>query len=364
VAHSVDEVADVLEASDAARRCGHWVAGFVGYEAAPGLDPSLPGLCWPRGHPLASLPLVCFTAFERHTRVGSPRRLPSMSNAIDWRLTQDRCWHADAVAAARDEISAGEYYQLNLTARLAARVRDPARLYSELAAAQSGDCNALIITDRHVIASASPELFFERRGDRITTRPMKGTASRGRSSQEDRDQVRALLGSAKERAENTMIVDLLRNDLGRISVTGSVVVPRLFDVETYPTVHQLTSTVQARLRPGIQFVDVLRSLFPCGSVTGAPKRAAMLGIAKLEAQPRGVYCGAVGWLAPGSPSADRFSVAIRTVTQDRATGYAEYGAGGGITWSSNAQAEWDELIAKTAILGSVASSGAGVLRGA
>jgi para-aminobenzoate synthetase/4-amino-4-deoxychorismate lyase len=202
-----------------------------------------------------------------------------------------------------------------------------------------------------VIASASPELFFEWDGERLRTRPMKGTAARGRTPDDDRRQGDRLRASPKERAENLMIVDLLRNDLSRVARVGSVDVPGLFVLEHYPTVWQLTSEITARTRADVGLVDVFRALFPCGSVTGAPKRASMQLIRDLEPGPRGVYCGAIGLVAPpGSAFRARFSVAIRTVVLDRETRAAVYGAGGAITWGSDPTAERAELLAKAAIL--------------
>ena len=246
-----------------------------------------------------------------------------------------------------------ECYQCNLTVRLRSKVVGDLRmLYRDLALAQGGAYNAYLDTGRFVIVSASPELFFEWRGDRLTTRPMKGTVTRGRWPGEDADQAGRLARSPKDRAENVMIVDLLRNDLGKLAEWGGVEVPALFDLERFETLWQLTSTVTARPRPGTTLVDVFEALFPCGSVTGAPKRSTMELIAELESSRRGVYCGAVGFVAPpGARSRALFNVAIRTVVVDRVDGSAVYGTGGGITWDSTAQAEHAELLAKSAILG-------------
>ena len=200
--------------------------------------------------------------------------------------------------------------------------------------------------------SASPELFFELRDGAIVTRPMKGTAPRGRWPEEDRAAAERLLASAKDRAENAMIVDLLRNDLGRISRTGSVTWADVFLAERYETVWQLTTTVSSVLERGVDLAGVFRGLFPSGSVTGAPKVRTMQIISELEDSPRGVYCGAVGYLAPagsGHPDA-RFNVAIRTVTVDTVSGTAEYGVGGGITWDSDAEGEFEETVAKARVL--------------
>jgi para-aminobenzoate synthetase/4-amino-4-deoxychorismate lyase len=190
-------------------------------------------------------------------------------------------------------------------------------------------------------------LFFERRGRQIITRPMKGTSRRGRWLEEDDRQVAALASSDKERAENVMIVDLIRNDLGRIAETGTVRATRLFDVERRPTVLQMTSTIEATLREDVATRDVFAALFPCGSVTGAPKVAATQMIAALESAPRGAYCGAIGYVTRDTSV---FSVAIRTLTIDHDAGTAVYGVGSGITWDSAHSAEYDEVIAKAGIL--------------
>jgi para-aminobenzoate synthetase/4-amino-4-deoxychorismate lyase len=346
VAYSPDDVAATLRAAEHAAR-HRWVAGFVSYEAAAAFD-GLAVRAWPAGHPLRELPLVWFAAFDRHTAV---RPVVASGERVDWALTQDQAWHRSAVERTQAAIAAGEFYQLNLTTRLSGAVREPETLYPGLAAAQAGHYNAMLVTPAHAIVSASPELFFTRTGDELVTRPMKGTAPRGASEPEDAANASALRASAKERAENIMIVDLLRNDLGRIATTGSVTVRSLLDVEPYPTLWQLTSTITASVAPDVGLADVFGALFPCGSVTGAPKASAMHAIASLEAGPRGVYCGAVGFLRPHPvrPAA-RFAVAIRTVTADRASGYAEYGSGGAITASSDPAAEWAELLVKTAVL--------------
>ena len=349
VAGDVAEVTTTIEAAERAGRNGHWVAGFVAYEAAPGFDPALRVRSHRCDHPMASLPHAWFGVFDRRVdvaTVGSGQPSP-----VAWAQEWTRGEHADAVGRVKDRIAAGDTYQLNLTGRSSTTVADPLALYAAMACAQGGAHNAFIRTGAHAIACASPELFFVLCGNRIVTRPMKGTARRGRWPAEDTGVARALVDSSKERAENVMIVDLLRNDIGRLAVPGSVLVPALVDVERYPTVWQLTSTVSGELRPGTRLTDVFGALFPSGSVTGAPKARTMELIADLELSPRGVYCGAVGVIAPtDGPCHARFAVAIRTATVDLGSGYAEYGTGGGITWPSDPTAEWDELLAKTAIL--------------
>jgi para-aminobenzoate synthetase / 4-amino-4-deoxychorismate lyase len=240
-------------------------------------------------------------------------------------------------------------YQVNHTLRFRAACDvDPAALYDSLVAARHGLYHAFIETADWAVVSASPELFLDIRGDVVTTRPMKGTMRRGRWLGEDRDAKQRLAASVKDRAENLMIVDLLRNDLGRIADFGSVSVPRVFDIESYPTVFQMTSTITARLRNGVRLDDVFAATFPCGSVTGAPKVTAMRAIASLEDSPRGVYCGAVGLVRPDGSAT--FNVPIRTLLLDRRNRTATYGAGGGITWDSHADAEYDEVVAKAALL--------------
>jgi para-aminobenzoate synthetase/4-amino-4-deoxychorismate lyase len=356
IAQRPDEVLPALRAAEHAAVEGNWVGGFVSYEAAPGLDPLLPARHWPSGHPLTGLPLAWFASYARHRVINDD---PPVAAAREhapgpgWRLDRDAGWHARAVASAQEAIAAGDYYQLNLTTRLVGAVPDPDALYGELASAQSGRYHALIETGDHTIVSASPELFFATEDDLVVTRPMKGTATRGRWSADDEQRAVALRADVKERAENVMITDLLRNDLSRVAEVGSVRVPELFVAERYPTVWQLTSSVTARLRAEIGLTELFAALFPSGSVTGAPKLAAMTAIGELEGRPRGVYCGAIGYLRPcakpgsGRPSA-RFSVAIRTATV--CGGYAEYGTGGGITASSRPDAEWAELLAKSQVL--------------
>ena len=343
-----DEVAGVLQQVHDATEHGAWAYGYVAYEAAAGLDPRLPG------GPSApeDLPLVWFGLCDEPRPI-DPVTVPAGARTrSSWRPDWTDEEHARAVATVREHIAAGDTYQCNLTDRLRADVaEDPEDLYARLALAQRGAHNAYLDLGRHVVASASPELFFEWTGDEVRTRPMKGTAPRGRTTAEDEQQSRSLLASDKERAENLMIVDLLRNDLGRVAEVGSVRVDELFTLERYPTVWQLTSQISARIRPGTGLPQLFGALFPCGSVTGAPKRSTMELIGRLEPAPRGVYCGAVGLVGPPSaPVRARFNVAIRTVVLDRATGRAVYGAGGGITWDSDAARERAELRAKAAVL--------------
>ena len=350
------EVPDAIEAAEAAASRGLWAAGYVAYEAAPGLDPDLSVRVRPPDDPFAEMPLAWFALFERKEDVRPlepTRGEPPPAAESPWRPSVDRAAYDAAIERIRELIAAGHTYQVNHTIRLRAAIHGDARgLYRDLSLAQRGGYAAYLDLGRHRVVSASPELFFRIDGERIRTRPMKGTAPRGRWLAEDEEAAARLIDSAKDRAENAMIVDLLRNDLGRICRPGSVGVRRLFEAERYETVWQLTSTIEGELRPGTTVLETLRALFPSGSVTGAPKVRTMRIIADLEDSARGPYCGAIGYLAPqgsGEPRAN-FSVAIRTVVHDARTQIAEYGVGGGITHDSSAPAEYDEVLAKTRVL--------------
>lgn len=380
-ADHVDGVRAVLAEVEAATAAGAWAYGFVSYEAAPAFDSALStaarsaddppliwfGLC---GEPREAAPIqapVASGASSSSTDVPSPVGTSAVEVSAaafgggggdflrkrhQWRPGWTAAEHAQAVAKARDFIAAGDIYQVNVTDRLrAATTENPLSLYGGLSRAQRSAHSAYLHLDRFSIASASPELFFEWAGDRIRTRPMKGTFPRGRTPDEDAAHARWLRASVKDQAENLMIVDLLRNDLGRIAACGSVRVAELFRLERYPTVWQLTSEIGAHVRTEIGLLEIFEALFPCGSVTGAPKARSMRIIRELESGPRGVYCGAIGLVAPPNASfRARFSVAIRTAVVDRVAGTAVYGAGGGITWDSDPAAEHAELLSKAAVL--------------
>ena len=257
--------------------------------------------------------------------------------------------YLSAVNSIREAIARGETYQVNFTVRQRFSLSgDPFTLYRRMCRNQQAPFCAWLDIGTHQVLSASPELFFALDDDLLTMKPMKGTAPRRPRADDDRRQRDLLAASTKDRAENLMIVDLVRNDLARIAETGSIAVPALFEVETYPTVHQMTSTVTARVRPEVGLTDIFRALFPCGSVTGAPKQRTMEIIRELEGQPRGVYCGAIGYVSPGREAV--FSVAIRTAVVDAVTGEAEIGIGSGITWDSDTASELRECLDKSAFL--------------
>jgi len=240
-------------------------------------------------------------------------------------------------------IAQGDTYQVNYTIRAKFSYDyDPIELYLALRATQAVSYSAFIRVEDHHILSLSPELFFRIDGDTITSRPMKGTAPRGKTLEEDMMIARELFGDIKNRAENVMIVDLIRNDIGRLTETGSVVVPELFTIERYKTLFQMTSTVQGRLK-GRDWREIFQSLFPCGSVTGAPKIRTMEIIAELESSPRGVYTGAIGFITPAGDAV--FNVAIRTVELERGKGIV--GIGSGITIGSNPKKEYEECALKS-----------------
>ena len=342
------EVRGVLErAADAVGR-GRWVAGWVSYEAAPAFDAAMV-VREVAGTPFEDLPLAWFAVFERREHADAPT---GDAQPGAWTPTIDAARHAGDVATIRARIAAGDTYQVNHTFRQSAPFDgDPADLYGRLARAQSGGYGALLETGRWAVASASPELFLEWSGGVLTSRPMKGTAPRGIDEAEDAERRAALLASPKECAENLMIVDMVRNDMGRVAVPGTVGVPALFEAERYDTVWQLTSTVSARTRPGATLLDVFGALFPCASITGAPRSSTMRIIAELETTPRGVYCGAIGFGGPGPDGpAWAFNVGIRTVLVDRTAGTAWYGTGGGITYDSTAAGEFAEAVLKAEVL--------------
>ena len=350
-----DEVRDALAAVEAATRRGLWAAGLCAYEAAPGLDPALTVQTRRPGDPFADFPLVWFSLFDDVEAASLPETAGEIpAGPLDaWRPSIERSRYDAAIARIREHIAAGDTYQVNHTLRLRARIEgDDRGLYRDLCLAQRGSFAAYLNIGRYRVLSASPELFFRIDGDRITTRPMKGTAERGRWPAEDDGAAARLVSSEKDRAENAMITDLLRNDLGRIARPGTVEVPVMFEAERYETVWQMTSTVTAQLRSGAGLVEAFEALFPSGSVTGAPKVRSMQIISELEDSPRGIYCGSVGYLAPPDAEGPRatFNVAIRTVMLDSESGLAEYGVGGGITHDSRADAEYDEVLAKAKVL--------------
>lgn len=341
ITHQPEEIRNCITEIAAAVESGMYAAGFLSYEAAPGFDPAL------TTHPPGELPLLYFALYGEPPVVTEtvPEARPFAVGAWTPEVKQKEYWRS--IRFIRERIAAGETYQVNYTFPMTARFSgDAFSWFRRLCSVQRSNYAAFIDLGRFKVLSVSPELFFRLEGDRLETRPMKGTRPRGRWSEEDRRYARELEASEKDRAENVMIVDLLRNDMGRVSEVGSVCVSRLFEVEQYDTVWQMTSTITSRTRASVP--EIFSALFPSGSVTGAPKVRTMQIIRDLEPFPRGVYCGAMGWWAPGRRA--EFNVAIRTVTIDTKKGSAAYHVGGGITWGSTASAEYDECCVKASVL--------------
>jgi para-aminobenzoate synthetase/4-amino-4-deoxychorismate lyase len=337
---------DVLAALDEVRHAveaGGYAAGYVGYEAAGGLDPAMQTRL-----PTPGLPLLWFGIYESYTPIA---QLPACEAGDlftePWQPSITQSQYNEAIAAIKQRIRDGDTYQVNFTLRLHNRFAgDPWKLFLRLQGAQQAHYGAYVRLGRHSICSASPELFFALDEGKVTCKPMKGTVKRGLTNAEDEQRSAWLHHSEKNRAENVMIVDMIRNDLGMVADVGSVEVEELFTVEKYPTVHQMTSTVVART--SCDALDILARMFPCASITGAPKVKTMEIIAGLESMPRGIYTGSIGYVAPQGRS--QFNVAIRTVVVDSDTQTAEYGVGGGIVWDSEAADEYAECQTKAAIL--------------
>ncbi len=339
-AHRLEEVAPALDVVRRAVEDGKHAAGFVAYEAAPAFDTAL------AAHAPGPLPLLWFGLYDAPTPCAMPETNPG-APALTCREGIEAAAYHEAFAMIQAEIAAGNTYQVNYTWPLhGAFDGDGQALFQMLHARQPTPYGAFIHLGRHQIISVSPELFFRLDGHRIETEPMKGTAPRGRYPEEDARMRAQLHAAEKERAENLMIVDLLRNDLGRIARPGSVRVQALFQTQRYDTVWQMTSRVAAETDAEVP--AIFGALFPCGSVTGAPKVQTSRIIRRVEPEARGVYCGAIGWWQPGRQAC--FSVAIRTLTLDRESHEAVYPVGSGVTWDAEAETELRECRQKAAVL--------------
>ena len=341
-ARDAGSVLSLLREADSALASGRFVAGYLAYEAAAafGLATLPPD---PDGPPLAWLGV-----FDAPREVACPRPLEGLPSGVVFEPALDAEGHAARLARVQERIAAGDTYQVNLTFPMRATLaEEPAALFARLVAAQRPRHAAFLDLGRFAIASASPELFFRRDAEAtLVARPMKGTAARGPTADQDEAAAATLRGSEKQRAENLMIVDMLRNDLGRVAELGSVSVSSLFDVERYPTLLQMTSEVRATSRAPLS--ALFAALFPCASVTGAPKPRTMQIVAATEIAPRGVYTGAIGWAGPDGACA--WNVAIRTVLADRDRGLASFGTGSGVVADSSAASEYAECLLKARIL--------------
>jgi para-aminobenzoate synthetase / 4-amino-4-deoxychorismate lyase len=354
VARRAEEVGPALERLEELRGQGFELAGYLAYEAGLALEPKLAPLAAARSG--AAGPLLWFGAFEGYQAIPAqdvPAWLAARGGGglaqvgpVEPQLSPGG--YAAAFSALQEAISAGDIYQANLTFPLAGSYRgEPLALYAALRPAAGAGYGGVVFDGSHWLLSCSPELFFAERDGAAMVKPMKGTRPRGRDGAEDARLAAELVASEKDRAENLMIVDLLRNDLSRVAEAGSVRVENAFAVETYPTLHTMTSTVRARLQPGKGAVDMVRALFPCGSITGAPKIRAMELIHQVERDARGPYCGAIGRIDAGGEAA--FNVAIRTLRltpEENNRGKAVLGIGGAIVADSDLLDEWRESLLK------------------
>jgi para-aminobenzoate synthetase/4-amino-4-deoxychorismate lyase len=341
-AQSIDDIAALMAALRQAKNDGLHAAGYLAYDAGAAFLPNVPALS--TGH------LAWFGLFETYQEIepdAVASLLPDPAGAWLSPLRPDiaRSDYGRAFAKVQDYINAGDIYQANLTFPLSADyVGCPLALYAALRGQAKAGYGGIIATgDAHYL-SFSPELFFALKGERVTTKPMKGTAQRHPDPDVDRALAETLRTDPKQRAENLMIVDLLRNDLSRVCAPGSVEVPALFHIESYPTVHQMTSTVTGQLNDNADVIDVIAALFPCGSITGAPKIRAMQVIDEIEGAARGIYCGSIGRIDNDGNAA--FNVAIRTFTLCDKTKSLSFGLGSGVVVDSVEASEWDECLAK------------------
>lgn len=333
--HKLENVDEIFEKVQQAIQDQYYVAGYVSYECAPAFDSHF-SVC----EPDEEFPLVWFGVYEKPVEEVDTGERGEYS-VSEWIAGTHRAEYSDNIESIHAAIARGETYQVNYSTRLKASFTgDDLAYYEDLRDART-NYSAYINMGRHRILSVSPELFFHWNGDLIRTKPMKGTLPITGSKQ-------TLFESEKNRAENVMIVDLLRNDLNRIAQTGTVKVPRLFEIEEYPTLYQMTSTVEANTQPGVTLFDVFQAMFPCGSITGAPKISTMKLISSLEKEPRHIYCGSIGLAVPGEGIT--FNVAIRTVLIDSLAQLAVYGVGGGVIWDSTADDEYEEMRTKSKVL--------------
>lgn len=347
VAREWDDVGPALEKVRKGLRAGKHAAGYLAYEAGYAFDPKL--------RPIARKgegPLLCFGLFDSFDTPDLSDLLPSPDGAsvgpIRPRISPDA--YARSVARVHEHLFAGDFYQANLTFGCDVAVAGNAMaLYARLRRSSLAGWGGVLVHDDRAVVSLSPEQFFTIRSGIVEARPMKGTAPRRTDPAADRAEAEALAADEKQRAENLMIVDLMRNDLARISIAGTVAVPELFTVEAYPTVHQMVSRITSRLRAECDAVDLLRTIFPCGSVTGAPKVAAIEALTRLEPEPRGAYTGSMGWIEPsshGDAGDAAFNVLIRTLEWHVGSTKARLGLGSGLVVDSSAGNEWAECLLK------------------
>lgn len=340
---NLDQVEALLREVEAYQEAGFYAVGYISYEAAPAFEKKLAV----HPAPLMGEYLLYFTIHQEVETLPFPEDYEAVDLPANWKEEVEAPAYQEAIKIIHHHIRQGDTYQVNYTVQLSQELEvDPLAIYNRLVVEQKAHYNAFIQHDDVSILSISPELFFEQDDRLLTTRPMKGTTHRGLTNQEDLQEAAWLEADPKNRAENMMIVDLLRNDMNRISEIGSEHVTHLCQVEQYSTVWQMTSTIESRLRAEIDLIQTFRALFPCGSITGAPKISTMEIIQKTEKSPRGVYCGTIGILLPKGKRI--FNVAIRTLQMQGTK--AIYGVGGGITWDSKWEGEYQETKQKSAVL--------------
>ncbi|MFM7405125.1 MAG: aminodeoxychorismate synthase component I [Cuspidothrix sp.] len=342
IADTIDQVIPKLQlVNDLINKYQLYAAGFISYEAATAFDAVL------KTHSSSSFPLLWFGLYQKPEIIELPKPSLSIEYQLNWQSSITEAEYHQAITRIKEYIALGETYQVNYTLRLNAAFNgDSWELFLKLVQAQKANYGAYIDIDNFAICSASPELFFCLDGDKLTSLPMKGTAARGLTLARDHDIANQLHFSEKNRAENVMIVDMIRNDIGRIANINTVKVPKLFNVEKYPTVWQMTSTVTAKTTDSI--TNIIKALFPCASITGAPKTRTMEIIQELENTPRHIYTGCIGFISPQRQA--QFNVAIRTVLIDKQNSQAQYGVGGGIVWDSVSSDEYQECQVKAQVL--------------
>ena len=336
--HEVKTILDKLESK--INENNDIAVGFLTYESAPAFDPAY------RVNKESKLPLICFGLFEGFKETQILDNSEIITNKIyNWKIETSPSEYKKNFDYIKNQIELGYTYQINYTLRSHSEsIQNPYEFFLEKA--KNSPFAAYIETDENIIISASPELFFSLENKRLFCKPMKGTSRRGKTFEEDLILMDALRASKKNKAENIMITDMLRNDMGRISEPGSVKVSSKYDIEKYSTVWQMTSSVESETTASI--TEIFQALYPCASVTGAPKIASMDIISRIEELPREIYTGAIGYIAPNREA--EFSVPIRTVVSDKNKNCAVYGTGGGIVWDSVWESEWDECLTKSKVL--------------
>lgn len=340
-AQTVNEVIPCLKEVDKAINKGYYAAGYISYEAAPAFNQNLPKK---DDH---KIPLLWFGIFNEP--IQNEIEFSGTFHTDNWNPTISIDDYYKNVDNIQSYIRDGRTKQVNYTIQLESNFTgEPIAFYKQLEQAQSANYSAFLDFGDYSILSASPELFFQLKDGVITTKPMKGTIGRGKTYIEDIKNAEWLKSSKKNQLENNLIVDLMRKELAEIAIPNTINVPHLYALEKYPTVYQMTSTITANIRPDINFIDIFKTLFPCGSITGIPKKETMDIISMLETDPREIYCGAIGWITPNKEAV--FNVPIRTVLIDKQNQNASYGVGGAITKDSTKEGEYEEILIKARLL--------------